>query len=212
MRAVTLTSGGLDSALMLLLAHRQGVEQYPLFIDYGQRSTELEWLACRRVCAQVEVKSPTRMSLPGFGQVIPSGLTRTDLDVNADAFLPCRNLMMLVAAAGYAQFIGARYILMGLLTENSCIFPDQSDEFIRAAEGAIRAALGGRIEVLLPLRDFDKRSVVMVARREGLSGTYSCHAGGTTPCGRCVACLEFGDDSDYYATLTVSSSSSETKE
>ena len=47
MSLVTLTSGGLDSTLMVVLAKEEAVDQYPLFINYGQRSLKREWQACQ---------------------------------------------------------------------------------------------------------------------------------------------------------------------
>jgi 7-cyano-7-deazaguanine synthase in queuosine biosynthesis len=40
MSIVTLVSGGLDSTLVALLARDEGLEQYPLFVDYGQRAKD----------------------------------------------------------------------------------------------------------------------------------------------------------------------------
>lgn len=191
MKAVVLASGGLDSALMMKLAAKEGADLYPLFIDYGQRAAERERLACERVCRRLSLREPVRMDLSGYGKVIPSGLTDASLDVYADAFLPGRNILMLVAAAGYAYSVGARHVLMGLLTQQSAIFPDQTDHTINLAAEAASAALGLDVSVVLPLRDFDKRSVVALAKREGLDGTYSCHEGGERPCERCISCREF---------------------
>ena len=49
MSVVPLVSGGLDSTLMSVLADDEGLTQYPLFIDYGQRSAAMEWQACRKL-------------------------------------------------------------------------------------------------------------------------------------------------------------------
>ena len=42
MSIVTLVSGGLDSTLVALLTRDAGIQQHPLFIDYGQRAKTLE--------------------------------------------------------------------------------------------------------------------------------------------------------------------------
>lgn len=49
MGIVTLVSGGLDSTLMSLMAKDEGLELFPLFIDYGQLAAEKEWQACKNV-------------------------------------------------------------------------------------------------------------------------------------------------------------------
>ena len=38
MSIVTLVSGGLDSTLVAKLAQEQGLQIFPLFVDYGQRA------------------------------------------------------------------------------------------------------------------------------------------------------------------------------
>lgn len=196
MRVVALTSGGLDSTLMLHLAKERGDEAVPLFVDYGQRAVEREWASCLRQCLSLGLSTPTRMGVAGFGSAIPSGLTSPYLDVNADAFLPGRNLLLLVLAASFAYSRNSRVLMMGLLAERTRLFPDQEDSFVAAAERAIEAALGVRVTVLLPLRDFEKADVLALAQRRGVAGTYSCHTGSDRPYGMCVSCLEFASSPD----------------
>ncbi len=192
MNLVNLVSGGLDSTLVGVLAREEGVEVCPLFIDYGQRAAQREWETCQRVHAQLGLPTPTRMDLSGFGGVIRSGLTSEELDVKADAFTPGRNLMFLLMGSAYAYQVGASTIAVGLLAERFSLFPDQRSEFIEQAECAIAAALGRRIKIVMPLADFSKADVVRLAQEKGIAGTYSCHAGGSQPCGQCISCLEFG--------------------
>lgn len=191
MSLVNLVSGGLDSTLVGMLAREEGVEVYPLFIDYGQRARQQEWETCQRVHAQLGLPTPTRMDLSGFGQVIRSGLTSEELDVKADAFTPGRNLMFLLMGSAYAYQVGASTVSVGLLAERFSLFPDQRSEFIEKTERAIEAALGRRIKVVMPLAEFSKADVVRLAQEKGIAGTYSCHAGGSQPCGQCISCLEF---------------------
>ena len=47
MSVVTLVSGGIDSSLMALLAKKENITQYPLFIDYGQLGRDKELNALR---------------------------------------------------------------------------------------------------------------------------------------------------------------------
>ena len=54
MSIVTLVSGGLDSTLVAVLAREGGLEQYPLFVDYGQRAKNKELSACRAVLARLQ--------------------------------------------------------------------------------------------------------------------------------------------------------------
>ena len=190
MALITLVSGGLDSTLMALLLHRQGIQQYPLFIDYGQRSREREWSACRVAFRKLRLPTPIAMNLRGFGQLISSGLTRTNLRVNEDAFLPGRNLLFLIAGCAYASEKNAYGVAIGLLSERSRIFPDQTGEFVQRAEALMQSILFRQIRIIVPLINFSKSEIVTIARERGVTGTYSCHSGTETPCGVCVSCLE----------------------
>ena len=58
MSLVTLTSGGLDSTLVAVLAKEDGIEQFPLFIDYGQICRDQELEACIRVFFQTRFAKP----------------------------------------------------------------------------------------------------------------------------------------------------------
>ncbi|MEP4442971.1 MAG: 7-cyano-7-deazaguanine synthase, partial [Hyphomicrobiales bacterium] len=70
MSVVTLVSGGLDSSLVALLAKEEGLEQFPLFVDYGQRARDKELDACRRVLARLDLPSAEVAGLGGFGSLI----------------------------------------------------------------------------------------------------------------------------------------------
>ena len=191
MSLVTLVSGGLDSTLIGVLAKEKGVAAFPLFIDYGQKASALEWLACRKVHRQLKLPRPVRMKLAGFGRVIISGLTSKTKKVKEEAFTPTRNLLFLVCGGAYAHQVSAGSVAIGLLSEEFSIFPDQRQEFVKHAEKSMSMALGSPIKVITPLSEFTKADVVRIAKSKGISGTYSCHAGTARPCGRCISCLEF---------------------
>ena len=191
MSLVTLVSGGLDSTLISVLAKEEHLTQYPLFIDYGQKARHKEWQVCQHVHSALNLPMPTKMDLNGFGNIIKSGLTDPQLDIKKDAFTPGRNLIFLVMASAYAYQMKASSISIGLLSEQFSIFPDQTDEFILNAERTIALALGYKINILTPLRNFSKHDVINLAQKKGITGTYSCHSGNDTPCGKCISCLEF---------------------
>jgi len=131
-----------------------------------------------------------RMNLAGFGQTVPSGLTCSSLDIVAEAFLPCRNLLFAVCGAAYAQSKGVSCVALGLIDESEAIFPDQTSQFIEAAEKAVSLATGRLIRVIAPLHTLSKAEVLAVASQLGLQDTYSCHRGAAEPCGKCISCIE----------------------
>ena len=191
MSIVTLMSGGLDSTLVAHLAAQAGVRQYPLFIDYGQRARDRELAACRRALECIGLPPPMIADLSGFGKLIRSGLTDSGLHIIEDAFTPGRNMLFLLTASAYAYQVRADAVSIGLLNEDTMLFPDQSRAFLRKAESMIGVCMGRPISILAPLADFHKADVVALAKAKGIAGTYSCHTGDEAPCGMCIACKEF---------------------
>ena len=190
MGIVTLVSGGVDSMLMSLFAHEEGIELFPLFIDYGQLGAPKEWEACKRLHEQFGLPKIKYMDLSGFGKIISSGITDAKLRINEDAFLPGRNLLFVLAGAAYALKVQADSVAIGLLYQTDHLFPDQDEGFIKKCEEAIETAMGKHIAVIAPLMEFSKTDVLTMASVRGLQDTYSCHAGGDRPCGVCIACIE----------------------
>ena len=190
MSIVTLVSGGIDSSLMALMAKEEGIIQHPLFIDYGQLGREKELSACRAIHEAHGLPEPVAMGLSGFGQHISSGLTDGQKDIFADAFLPGRNLLFLLAGAAYAYQVDASAVAIGLLNEGTHLFPDQTGQFLIQAEEVLSLCMGRKIRIIAPLMKFYKSDVLRLVKRFGLTGTYSCHSGLDEPCGVCVSCKE----------------------
>lgn len=178
---------------MSLMAHEEGVSLHPLFVDYGQLGAAKEWQACKHLHEKHGLPAVTRMDLSGFGRTIPSGITNADLRINEDAFLPGRNLLLVLVGAAHAYKVQAESIALGLLDPVDHLFPDQTRRFVEECESMIETAMGSRITILTPLIDLSKSDVLAMARARGMQNTYSCHAGGDAPCGVCVACVEIAN-------------------
>jgi len=193
MSIVTLVSGGIDSTLMSLMAHEECIVINPLFVDYGQLSSNREWNACEQLHERYGLPLVKRMDVSGFGRIVPSGITDPTMRINEDAFLPGRNLLLLLCGAAYAYSVQADGVAIGLLNPEDCLFPDQTLDFLRKTEDMIETAMKKRITVLAPLIEFTKADILSLATARGLQDTYSCHAGGNEPCGKCVACIEIAN-------------------
>lgn len=189
MRVIVLSSGGIDSSMMMQLLKKEDCRVFPLFIDYGQLAANAEWEACQKICKYLDLK-PSRMEISGFGRLISSGLTNHNLDIEKDTFLPTRNLLLLSVGAAYGYYKSAYVVAIGLLSNP--IFPDQTAEFVQGAQGAISKALGIDINILTPLIFLNKCDILLLARKYGLpvSTTYSCYSGTKEPCGHCSSCKE----------------------
>ena len=191
MSMVLLASGGLDSTLSAVLAAEKDVVTYPLFVDYGQRSKRLELDACIRNYERLGLPTVNVVDVSGFGDLYKSSLINPDTDIVADAFLPGRNLLLLLMGATYACDIGATSISIGLLKEEFSWFPDQTRGFLNQAQEIISLMTRVDFQIVAPLMEFTKKDVVMLAKEKGVYDTYSCHTGEKTPCGSCIACREF---------------------
>ncbi len=191
MRAVVLASGGLDSTLLALLATDEGYDVYPLFVNFGQLAASTEQRHCAQAMKRHGVRQPEIADIRGFGDLIPSGLTRDNLHVVDDAFTPGRNTLFLLCAASFAARVGADVIFIGLLDERFHLFSDQTKEFIKRAQSLFELSVGKPIEVRAPLMAFSKAEVIAMAAARSVGPTYSCHTGDEEPCGVCIACQEF---------------------
>jgi len=191
MSIVTLVSGGLDSTLMALLIKEENIKQFPLFIDYGQLNYDRELSACKTTFSILDIPMPEKLTISDYSRLVPAGITSQAYDINSEAFLPCRNLLFLSLAAGYAYRCEATSVAIGLLNESYSIFPDQTQNFLKTAESLIQQVLNKKISILSPLGSFSKAEVVALANDKGIKGTYSCHAGTIPPCGKCIACREY---------------------
>ncbi len=191
LNAVCLASGGLDSLVCMALLRGMRIGFIPVFVDYGQRNAQKE-LSCLREACDRSGLSPRVVNVAGFGAAVRSGITDSALRVKEDAFTPNRNLLFLLLGASVAYQYGLSNVVLGLLSEKTAIFPDQTERFIIDAQAAIRSSLCVEMEVILPLRHLTKADVVLLSRELGVSRHYSCHAGGDAPCGTCIACLEYG--------------------
>jgi len=178
---------------MALLVKEEKIEQFPLFIDYGQICREQELKACNIVHKNLGLPTPVIMNVSGFGTLISSGLTDPSKRVNEDAFLPGRNLLFLLAGSAYAYQTNSNAVVIALLSEKNCIFPDQTNTFISRAQEIIDLALGRDIKIIAPLMQFSKAEVLRLAAKKGISDTYSCHSGTEAPCGKCISCIERND-------------------
>ena len=179
-----LLSGGMDSAACLawaMLEHGRNVDA--VFFTYGQRHEENERRAMGRLC---RVYGINRWFVP-LGRIAGSTLTAEHGDLTGSGVVvPNRNEIMLRQAA--AQFPPPSALVMGSCLDDRAMFEDCRPAFFERMRAALRPC-----DVLTPLADLDKRGVYRFAERYGGSAlldlTWSCYAGGATPCGDCGACF-----------------------
>jgi 7-cyano-7-deazaguanine synthase len=191
-----LVSGGLDSAVALAEAMREGPVA-PVFVRSGLvwEPAEMYWLerflqtigAPPLVVLDVPVEDLYGAHWSLTGQE-PPGAESPDEAV----YLPGRNLLLLSKTGVWAAEAGCASIVMGPLAANP--FPDGTRAFFDAMGAAIGRAMGrgGELPIETPLAGLTKAEVVRRAAGLPVELTFSCLA--PTPdhrhCGACNKCAE----------------------
>jgi 7-cyano-7-deazaguanine synthase len=190
MSIITLVSGGMDSTLMSLLIKEQCIEQFPLFINYGQICVEAEWKTCKKLFKKYKLPNPTKLNICGYGKLFESGITSKKKRIFEDAFLPGRNALFILCASAFAYQKNCNTLAIGLLNDKQHIFNDQTKKFICEIEKLLSFILDRKIYIITPLMKFSKSDIIQMLKKKKILGTYSCHSGTRKPCGKCVSCLE----------------------
>jgi len=205
--AVTLLSGGLDSATTAAIAQQRGFSLYALSVDYGQRHRfELE--AARRVARALGARRHvvTSADLAMFGG---SALTdrievpkdRSDQQIERGipvTYVPARNTVLLSLALAYAEVVGAADVFIGVNAVDYSGYPDCRAEFIEAftrlANLATKAGVEHRLKftVHAPLIEMTKAQIIRRGTELGVDYglTHTCYDPDPTglSCARCDAC------------------------
>lgn len=201
-KAVILTSGGLDSATLLAMAHSNGRECYSLSFDYGQRH-RAELNAARGLAERYGdvIHRVVSLDLSAIG-----GSALTDMDIPVPTtpqegipitYVPARNTVFLSLALGWAEVLGASEIYIGVNAVDYSGYPDCRPEFISAYQLLIGVATkagveGASISLETPLIDLSKGAIIDAGLRLGVdySLTVSCYQADEMgrACGECDSC------------------------
>jgi 7-cyano-7-deazaguanine synthase len=201
--SVVLLSGGMDSATCLAIAMRRHPPVHALTVLYGQRHAR-EVRSARALARHFKVARHTVLRLP-LGSLLSSALTnpgrplpqgRTRKGRIPATYVPARNTILLAVALGYAESHRLGTIYLGANAIDYSGYPDCRPEFLRAFERLARLATkagverGEAVRVEAPLLRLSKAEIVQRGERFHVPWelTWSCYAGGRTPCGTCDAC------------------------
>lgn len=202
-KAIVLLSGGLDSSTCLYWAESKGYTCHALAVSYGQRHLR-EISAARNVAkaagaqfTHITLELPwlNTSSLVNKKAKLPAiPLSRIGKHGIPSTYVPGRNLLFASLAASLADSLGAQAIVIGANALDYSGYPDCRPEFYKAlrlaAVRGTRFADGGTLKILTPLINLDKAGIARLARKlkVPLHLTWSCYAGGKTPCGVCDSC------------------------
>jgi 7-cyano-7-deazaguanine synthase len=187
--AVVLLSGGLDSAVCLALAAREGPPPVALAFDYGQRNrTEL----ARAEQIAAHYGSPLVVVPLDLGRIAPGGLTAGG-DELTSIYVPARNIVFLSVGLAVAEARGLDRVYLGS-TASDFHHPDSCPPFFEAFQAMADVGLpdeGARIQIRTPLIGLTKSAVIIAGITYGapLELTWSCFEAGDVPCLTCPACV-----------------------
>lgn len=211
MKALVLTSGGIDSTTALGLAVKKyGKENViALSIYYGQKH-EKEIEASNKVAKYYGVehiylnlteifKLSDCSLLKHSDKEIPKESYADQIKEKADdkpvtTYVPFRNGLFLSASASIALSRECSVIYYGAHSDDAAgaAYPDCTNEFNDAINTAIYEGSGRQLRVEAPFIRTNKAEVIKTGLEIGVPYelTWSCYEGGDDPCGKCGTCID----------------------
>lgn len=206
-KSIVLLSGGLDSVVVFKKACDETEIIFALTFDYGQRCVRQEKVAARKCCqkfgiAHKVVRLPwleeiTETALVNVKAPIPR-LREEDLkekeegpsEATRGVWIPNRNGAFVNIAACFAESFGASLVVTGFNREEGAAFPDNSPQFVRAANRCLEFSTLNKVRVVSYTQNLSKSEIVKLGVEIGapLQYIYSCYLGGDRMCGRCESC------------------------
>lgn len=211
MKAVVLSSGGLDSTVCVGIAVSEyGAENVvTLSAYYGQRhEKELE---CAKAIAKHYGVAHYELDLSKIFEgsnnpllkqstnEIPLGSyeEQQKKDKRVATYVPFRNGLLLASATSFAGSIFPNdevRVLYGAHADDSAgeAYADCSPEFAEAINSAIQIGTYGNIKLEAPLVKLTKAQVVERGLKLNVPFelTWSCYNGGKKQCGKCGTCID----------------------
>ena len=211
MKAVVLSSGGLDSTTCLGIAVKKfGNENVStVSIFYGQRhAKELE---CARKVAEFYKVAHYEFDAAEIMNYSKSALLNSsteNLEKNSygeqvkknpriATYVPFRNGLMISMAASFADGLyddNEVEIFVGVHQDDAAVnaYPDCSESFIRAISEAVEIGTYGKIKIVAPFVGKTKADVVKIGLelKVPYEITWSCYERGEKPCGKCATCID----------------------
>ena len=210
MKALVLSSGGVDSTTCLALAvDKYGAnEVISLSIYYGQRHDK-EMKAAQEVADYYKVKhieldlepifKDSQCSLLSHSETeIPEGSYSEQIkETNGrpvSTYVPFRNGLFIASAASIAISNGCEAIYYGAHADDAAgnAYPDCSEEFNLYMGEAVRIGSGCELKIKAPFIRMNKAQVVKLGlkMRVPYELTWSCYEGKDKPCGKCGTCID----------------------
>ena len=211
MKALVLSSGGIDSTTALAIAvqlygHNNVVS---LSVSYGQKHLR-ELQAAEEIAKYYEVehicidltnvfKDSDSALLTASDREIPKEsyekqINKTKEEKPVDTYVPFRNGIFLSVATAIALSHNCDILYYGAHKDDAAgaAYPDCSEAFNDAMSTAIWEGSGCALKTEAPFINMNKADIVNKGLELGVPYelTWSCYEGGDKPCGKCGTCLD----------------------
>jgi 7-cyano-7-deazaguanine synthase len=198
--SAVLFSGGLDSAVLLAYAAKQGPVQ-PLYVSVGLAWETQERAGAEVVLAEASVAATHVRPLvtlhadmhdiyPATHWAIKGTAPGYDTP-DEDVYIEGRNIVLLAKASVFMARASISRVFLGPLAGNP--FPDASAEFFGAMARALSIGLDWPIDIETPFAAMHKADVIKLGASLGVAMevSLSCmQPVGGVHCGRCSKCRE----------------------
>lgn len=208
-KAVVLLSGGMDSCVCTAMARaRHGADRIALLhAGYGQRTEARERHAFDGIADFYEVHERLTVRLEHFRAIGASALTDAKIAVPENeldkagphgstipvTYVPFRNAHFLSVGVSWAEAIGANFIYIGAVAEDSSGYPDCRPEYYKVFQELIRVGTRPEtdIEIVTPVIAMKKNEIIRKGIELGapLHLTWSCYQSEREACAVCDSCL-----------------------
>lgn len=206
-KAIAILSGGLDSAVNLAWGAAHFEMVLAITFDYGQRAAKKEIERSRLLCNHYRIPHEVialpflsewtatslvnrKASLPNPSPEMLDNRLKTVESAKA-VWVPNRNGIFINAAAARAESLDADALLVGFNKEEGATFPDNTREFLEAANRALSFSTMCHITVECKTLSMTKKEIVKLGLELKVPFEYlwSCYEGDERMCGRCESCL-----------------------
>ena len=204
---MVLLSGGLDSTTLLhyVVKRLGGAPVHALTFLYGQKHRR-ELAAAAWQAHAVGAVAHDVMDLGGVGVLIAGGSALTDparevprlADLDAGelsqppTYVPNRNMLLLAAAAAYAEARGIGDLYYGAQQQDRYGYWDCTSEFLERINAVLALNRRQAVTVQAPFVGRRKADEIRLGLSLGVdyAHTWTCYRGGDRPCRECPACVE----------------------
>jgi 7-cyano-7-deazaguanine synthase len=206
LNSVVLLSAGLDSTVNLYAAKKSGKVFLALTFNYGQRAAKKEIQSAKKICKELSV--PLKVidlnffsdlggsSLIDHSKKIPTGSNIKMGNLKASkksaksVWVPNRNGIFLNIGAGFAESLGAKFLIPGFNAEEAQTFPDNSNAFLKSLSKAFLYSTSNKVKTHCFTTHLQKAEIVKLGLKLNVNWRliWPCYFSGKKWCGQCESC------------------------